>query len=471
MISFYPEILEPSQIRKVIERALSKGGDFAEIYFEYRIELAINLSENKIKSINYGISPGLGIRVISGSKTGYAYTDDFRFEKILEVADVASYVADSVVGIKAVNLEEKRKVGQNFKIEKPIYLLDLDKKIEWLWRANDSARSYDGRIKQVDINYFENARYFWIANSEGVYVESDESLFRIFITSVAISDGLREMGVSYLGGRYGYDFLLENSPEKFGIESARQAVSKLGAKPAPAGNFPVLIKSGWGGVLVHEAVGHGLEGDFNRKGISVYSGKLGQKVCSELVTIIDDGTVPNSRGSAAIDDEGTPTQRTVLIENGVLINYMLDKLNAKLLNLESTGNGRRESYRHYPLPRMRNTFIDAGKDEPSDLIKSVKFGIYAKSLGGGQVDIVTGNFVFEINEGYLIENGEITHQIRGANLIGNGPEVMRKVVGVGNDLEIEKGTGTCGKDGQYVPVGVGQPTILVSEMTVGGTQV
>jgi TldD protein len=471
MMFSYPEILEPSQIKKVIERALSKGGDFAEIYFEYRIELAINLSENKIKSLNYGISPGLGVRVISGSKTGYAYTDDFRFEKILEVADVASYVADSGIGNKAVNLEEKRKAGQNFKVEKPIYLLDLDKKIEWLWRANDSARSYDGRIKQVDINYFESARYFWIANSEGVYVESDDSLFRIFITSVAISDGLREMGVSYLGGRYGYDFLLENPPEKFGVDSAKQAVSKLYAKPAPAGNFPVLIKSGWGGVLVHEAVGHGLEGDFNRKGISVYSGKLGQKVCSELVTIIDDGTVPNSRGSVAIDDEGTPTQRTVLIENGILKNYMLDKLNAKLLNLESTGNGRRESYRHYPLPRMRNTFIDAGKDDPSDLIKSVKFGIYAKSLGGGQVDIVTGNFVFEINEGYLIENGEITHQIRGANLIGNGPEVMRKVIGVGNDLEIEKGTGTCGKDGQYVPVGVGQPTILVSEMTVGGTQV
>jgi TldD protein len=471
MMFSYPEILEPSQIKKVIERALSKGGDFAEIYFEYRIELAINLSENKIKSLNYGISPGLGVRVISGSKTGYAYTDDFRFEKILEVADVASYVADSGIGNKAVNLEEKRKAGQNFKVEKPIYLLDLDKKIEWLWRANDSARSYDGRIKQVDINYFESTRYFWIANSEGVYVESDDSLFRIFITSVAISDGLREMGVSYLGGRYGYDFLLENPPEKFGVDSAKQAVSKLYAKPAPAGNFPVLIKSGWGGVLVHEAVGHGLEGDFNRKGISVYSGKLGQKVCSELVTIIDDGTVPNSRGSVAIDDEGTPTQRTVLIENGILKNYMLDKLNAKLLNLESTGNGRRESYRHYPLPRMRNTFIDAGKDDPSDLIKSVKFGIYAKSLGGGQVDIVTGNFVFEINEGYLIENGEITHQIRGANLIGNGPEVMRKVIGVGNDLEIEKGTGTCGKDGQYVPVGVGQPTILVSEMTVGGTQV
>jgi TldD protein len=471
MMFSYPEILEPSQIKKVIERALSKGGDFAEIYFEYRIELAINLSENKIKSLNYGISPGLGVRVISGSKTGYAYTDDFRFEKILEVADVASYVADSGIGNKAVNLEEKRKAGQNFKVEKPIYLLDLDKKIELLWRANDSARSYDGRIKQVDINYFESARYFWIANSEGVYVESDDSLFRIFITSVAISDGLREMGVSYLGGRYGYDFLLENPPEKFGVDSAKQAVSKLYAKPAPAGNFPVLIKSGWGGVLVHEAVGHGLEGDFNRKGISVYSGKLGQKVCSELVTIIDDGTVPNSRGSVAIDDEGTPTQRTVLIENGILKNYMLDKLNAKLLNLESTGNGRRESYRHYPLPRMRNTFIDAGKDDPSDLIKSVKFGIYAKSLGGGQVDIVTGNFVFEINEGYLIENGEITHQIRGANLIGNGPEVMRKVIGVGNDLEIEKGTGTCGKDGQYVPVGVGQPTILVSEMTVGGTQV
>ncbi|CUT04748.1 TldD/PmbA family protein [Candidatus Chrysopegis kryptomonas] len=467
----YHQILDIAQIKKVLEKALAKGGEFAEIYFEYRVETTINISENKIKTLNYGISPGLGVRVISGARTGYAYTDDFDFAKILNVAEVASYIADSNSKIKSVNLEEKRKIKQIYPIEKPIYLLEIDKKIEWLKRVNDSARSYDGRIKQVDINYHESTRYFWIANSEGLYVESDDSLFRIFVVSVAIDDGLREMGVSYLGGRYGYEHLLSNSPEELGIESAKQAISKLQAKPSPAGNFPVVIKSGWGGVLVHEAVGHGLEGDFNRKGISVYSGKIGQKVCSELVTIIDDGTIPNSRGSLSIDDEGTPMQRTVLIENGILRGYMLDKLNAKLMNLESTGNGRRESYRHYPLPRMRNTFIDAGKDNPEDLIKSVKFGIYAKSLGGGQVDIVSGNFVFEINEGYLIENGEITYQIRGANLIGNGPEVMKKVVGVGNDLEIEKRTGTCGKDGQHVPVGVGQPTILISEITIGGTQV
>ncbi len=467
----YYQILDTTQVKKILERALAKGGEFAEIYFEYRIETTINISENKIKTLNFGISPGLGVRVISGAKTGYAYTDDFDFEKILNVAEVASYIADSSSKIISVNLEEKRKIRQIHPIEKPIYLLELDKKIEWLKRVNDSARSYDGRIKQVDINYHESTRYFWIANSDGLYVESDDSLFRIFVISVAIDDGLREMGISYLGGRYGYEHLISNSPEDLGVESARQAISKLQAKPSPAGNFPVVIKSGWGGVLVHEAVGHGLEGDFNRKGISVYSGKIGQKVCSELVTIIDDGTIPNSRGSLAIDDEGTPMQRTVLIENGILRGYMLDKLNAKLMNLESTGNGRRESYRHYPLPRMRNTFIDAGKDNPEDLIKSVKFGIYAKSLGGGQVDIVSGNFVFEINEGYLIENGEITYQIRGANLIGNGPEVMKKVVGVGNDLEIEKRTGTCGKDGQHVPVGVGQPTILISEITIGGTQV
>jgi TldD protein len=467
----YHQILDTAQIKKVLEKALAKGGEFAEVYFEYRVETTINISENKIKTLNYGISPGLGVRVISGARTGYAYTDDFDFAKILNVAEVASYIADSNSKIKSVNLEEKRKIKQIHPIEKPIYLLEIDKKIEWLKRVNDSARSYDGRIKQVDINYHESTRYFWIANSEGLYVESDDSLFRIFVVSVAIDDGLREMGISYLGGRYGYEHLLSNSPEELGIESAKQAISKLQAKPSPAGNFPVVIKSGWGGVLVHEAVGHGLEGDFNRKGISVYSGKIGQKVCSELVTIIDDGTIPNSRGSLSIDDEGTPMQRTVLIENGILRGYMLDKLNAKLMNLESTGNGRRESYRHYPLPRMRNTFIDAGKDNPEDLIRSVKFGIYAKSLGGGQVDIVSGNFVFEINEGYLIENGEITYQIRGANLIGNGPEVMKKVVGVGNDLEIEKRTGTCGKDGQHVPVGVGQPTILISEITIGGTQV
>lgn len=468
---FRPQIFESWQIKKILEKGLSRGAEFAEVYFEFKVETKINLSDNKIKNSDYGISSGLGVRVISGSKTGYAYTNNFDFNKVLEVADVASYVADGNSKNLSVNLEEMRKAKELFPILKPIYLLGVNEKIEWLVIANDSARSYDGRIKQVDITYNESFRYFWIANSEGTFVESEDSLFRIFATSVAIQEGLKEIGISYLGGRYGYDHLLEHSPNKFGIESASQAVSKLSAKPAPAGNFPVVIKSGWGGVLVHEAVGHGLEGDFNRKGISIYSNKIGKRVCSELVTIVDDGTVPNSRGSLPIDDEGTQMQRTVLIENGILKNYMLDKLNAKLMNLKSTGNGRRESYRHYPLPRMRNTYIDAGMDNPDDLIESVKFGIYAKSLGGGQVDIVSGNFVFEVNEGYLIENGKITYQIRGANLIGNGPEIMNRVIGVGKDLEIEKRIGTCGKNGQYVPVGVGQPTILISEITVGGTQI
>jgi len=247
-------------------------------------------------------------------------------------------------------------------------------------------------------------------------------------------------------------------------------VTKLGARPAPAGLYPVLLDAGWGGVLVHEGVGHGLEGDFNRKGTSVYSGQLDRTVCSKLVTIIDDGTVPNARGSLAIDDEGSLMQKTVLIQDGVLVGFLYDRLNARLMNTQTTGNGRRESFRHVPLPRMRNTYINAGSDDPEQLRASVAKGIYAKSLGGGQVDIVSGNFVFEINEGYLIENGQLTSPLRGANLIGNGPEAMKKVIGVGNDLQIEKRTGSCGKDGQYVPVGVGQPTILISEMTIGGTE-
>jgi TldD protein len=290
------------------------------------------------------------------------------------------------------------------------------------------------------------------------------------VSVLAIEGDIRDSGLEFLGGRYGFEYFESNKPEEAARKAARQAVTKLRAKAAPAGLYPVLLDAGWGGVLVHEGVGHGLEGDFNRKGTSIYSGQLGRTVCSELVTIIDDGTVPNARGSLAIDDEGSPMQKTALIREGVLVGFLYDRLNARLMKTTTTGNGRRESFRHVPLPRMRNTYIDAGKDDPGQLRASVSKGIYAKSLGGGQVDIVSGNFVFEINEGYLIENGVVTSPIRGANLIGNGPDAMKKVIGVGNDLEIEKRTGSCGKDGQYVPVGVGQPTILISEMTIGGTE-
>lgn len=461
---------EASDLKNILTKALSRGGDFAEVYYEYTVGNVISFSERKVKSINRGITEGIGIRVINGDRTGYAYSDDRSLSKLLEAADVAAYVAEGPGSINVADLT-KRTVSPLQTIAIPAVDVEASKKIELLIRADDTARTFDKRIKEVNCGYGDSRKVVMLANSEGEWVENEEQLFRLSISVLALEDDKRDSGIEFLGGRYGFEYFEQHTPERAAKKAAEQALMKLHARPAPAGRFPVLIEAGWGGVIVHEAVGHGLEGDGIRKQTSLYSTKIGQKVAAKGVTIIDDGTVPNARGSLPIDDEGTPMQRTTLIENGVLTGFLYDRLNAKLMKTQSTGNGRRESFRHIPLPRMRNTFIDSGKENPRALLRSVKKGIYAKSLGGGQVDTVNGSFVFEINEGYLIENGEVTYPIRGANLMGNGVDVMKNVVGVGNNLEIEKRTGSCGKDGQYVPVGVGQPTILVSEITVGGTDV
>ncbi|MGH2568392.1 MAG: TldD/PmbA family protein, partial [Bacteroidota bacterium] len=416
------------------------------------------------------ITEGVGIRVINGERTGYAYSDDLSLSQLLEAAGVAAYVADGRASSCTVDLTKKQ-VRPLQTISIPAADVDATKKVELLTRADETARTFDRRVQEVNCGYGDSRKFVMVANSDGDWAEHEEQLFRLSMSVLALDDGKRDSATEFLGGRYGFEYFDEHTPEEAAKKAAGKALMKLHARPAPAGQFPVLIEAGWGGVIVHEAVGHGLEGDVNRKGTSVYAGKLGEKVATEAVTIIDDGTVPHARGSLPIDDEGTLTQRTVLIDQGILVGFMYDKLNARLMNTQSTGNGRRESFHHIPLPRMRNTFIEAGDDSPHAMLRSVKKGIYAKSLGGGQVDTVNGSFVFEISEGYLIEHGEVSYPIRGANLIGNGPEVMNKVVGVGDNLEIEKRTGSCGKDGQYVPVGVGQPTILVSEMTVGGTDV
>lgn len=461
---------EASDLTTILTKALSRGGDFAEVYHEYTVGNTISFGERKVKSINRGITEGIGIRVINGERTGYAYSDDLSFSKLLEAADVAAFVADTPRSITVADLS-KRTASPLDTIATPAVDVETSKKVALLTRADDAARTFDKRVKEVTCGYGDSRKAVMIANSEGEWVESEEQLFRLSISVLALEDDKRDSGIEFLGGRYGFEYFEQHSPESAAKKAAEQALVKLHARPAPAGRFPVLIEAGWGGVIVHEAVGHGLEGDGIRKQTSLYSGQLGQNVAADCVTIIDDGTVPNARGSLPVDDEGTPMQRTTLIENGVLTGFMYDRLNARLMKTLSTGNGRRESFRHIPLPRMRNTFVDSGKDNPRALLRSVRKGIYAKSIGGGQVDTVNGSFVFEINEGYLIENGEVTYPIRGANLIGQCVDVMKSVVGVGHNLEIEKRTGSCGKDGQYVPVGVGQPTVLVSEMTVGGTDV
>jgi TldD protein len=458
-----------SEFKKILGTALSRGASFAEIYYEHSVSNSLVFNERKVKSINRGVVEGVGIRVFHGEQTGYAFSDDLGFEKLQEAASVASFIAAGRDGSSVADLQ-RRKATPLEVIEIQASDVDVARKVDLLQRADDAARSFDRRVHDVSCNYADLRKQIMVINSEGVWVENDEQLLRMMISVTAIEDGLRDAGMEFLGGRYGFEYFDAHTPEDAAQKAVLQSLTKLHARPAPIGQYPVVVEAGWGGVLVHEGVGHGLEGDFNRKGTSVYAGRLGQKVCSPLVTIIDDGTVPHARGSLPIDDEGTPMQRTVLIENGVLVGFLYDKLNARLMNVDSTGNGRRESFRHVPLPRMRNTFIDGGSEESRQIIRSVKKGVYAKSLGGGQVDIVSGNFVFEINEGYMIENGELGHPIRGANLIGNGPDAMSKVVGVGTNLAIETRTGSCGKDGQYVPVGVGQPTILLSEMTIGGTE-
>jgi len=453
----------------VLAKALVRGGDFAEVFYEHSTSTQVSLSERKVKSIAGGVREGVGIRVLHGERTGYAYTDDLSPARLLEAAEAAAYVAGES-GSPTVAAFERKKVDQIHEAVLHCDQVDIGKKVDLVVRGDDAARAHNGKVIEVSCGYGDQRRTIVVANSDGEWVEAEDELLRLSISVLAADSSRRDSGMSFRGGRYGFEYFDRHSPEEAAVEAARQAVMKLTATPAPAGGFPVLLDPGWGGVLVHEGVGHGLEGDFNRKGSSIYSGKLGSTVCSPLVTIIDDGTVPHGRGSLPVDDEGVPMQKTTLIEKGVLTGFLYDRLNARLMKTESTGNGRRESFRHVPLPRMRNTYIDAGKDSPEDLLSSISKGIYAKSLGGGQVDIVSGNFVFEINEGYLIEDGRVGAPLRGANLIGNGPEAMTKVSGVGNDLKIDTRTGSCGKDGQYVPVGVGQPTILISEMTIGGTE-
>jgi TldD protein len=460
--------LSEHDLKALLAQALSHGGEWAEVFYEHSTGTSASLAERKVKSISRGIAEGVGIRVLSGERTGYAYSDDCSLPRLLEAAAIAAHIADGNARHHVADLRRER-VTASYPILVPAADVDVAKKVDLLLRADDAARSFDGRVKEVVCGYSDNKRHVVIANSDGLFVEREDQLMRCSVNVLAVDLDRKDSGSHFLGGRYGFEYFETNTPEDAARKATEQALVKLHAKPAPAGQFPVLIEAGWGGVIVHEAVGHGLEGDFHRKGTSIYAGRLGEKVAADTVTIIDDGTIAHARGSLPVDDEGIPMQRTVLIENGVLIGFMYDKLNARLMGTTSTGNGRRESFHHIPLPRMRNTFIAAGKDSFRSLLRSIKKGIYAKSLGGGQVDTVNGSFVFEIQEGYLIENGEVSYPVRGANLIGNGPEIMHKVIGVGNNLEIETRTGSCGKDGQYVPVGVGQPTILIREMTVGGT--
>jgi TldD protein len=463
--------LTAGEVDGLLATALARGGDYADLYFEYRVSNAVNIEEQIIKSAAKAIAQGVGVRVIMGEKTGYAYTDEIALDSIKRAAETASHIARSGGSREVIGVNATRNMRNLYPVETPVSFVELTSKIDLLKQADESARRYDPRIREVQSSLSDEIKYVMIASSDGRLVGDVQPLARFGLSCIADDDGNLQVGRTGGGGRVGMDFFNnELTPEYFGKEAARQAIVQLDALPTPAGTFEVVLGSGWPGILLHEAVGHGLESDFNRKQTSVFSGLIGQRVASELCTVVDDGTLPGRRGSLNVDDEGQPTSRTVLIENGILRGYMSDYLNSGLMKSERTGNGRRQSYKHMPLPRMTNTFMLAGEDSPEEIIRSVKHGIYAVQFGGGQVDITSGEFAFSASEAYLIEDGKVTAPVRGATLRGNGPESLKKVTAVANDLALDLGVGMCGKDGQSIPVGVGMPTIKISEMTVGGTR-
>jgi TldD protein len=408
--------------------------------------------------------------VISGEKTGYAYCDEIDIAAIRKAALTAAHIAQSQQVSAPVNVSSSQASRDLYPVGRLINDEPLPRKIELLNHIDRSSRAFDRRIREVQASLADELKVVLIATSEGSLVGDMQPLARMRVMCIADDDGNLQSGVSGGGGRIGMDFFSDQLIEHYANEAARQAIVQLEARDAPAGSMEVVLGPGWPGILLHEAVGHGLEADFNRKGTSAFSGLIGQKVASELCTVVDEGTMPNRRGSLNVDDEGNPTSQTVLIENGVLRGYLQDKLSSRLTKANLTGNGRRESYRHMPMPRMTNTYLLNGASTPDEIIRSVKRGLFAVQFGGGQVDITNGKFVFSATEAYLIEDGKITTPVKGATLIGNGPDALTKVTAVANDLALDEGVGTCGKDGQSVPVGVGLPTIKISEMTVGGTK-
>ena len=466
-----PAGLQESDIEKIMSRLLSSSVDAADIYFQSSHSESWVMEGGIIKEGSYSIEQGAGVRAVSGEKTGFAYSDRIELSVLLEAANNVRAIVRQ--GQEAqVKLTYAPNTTQYYPIANPLKSLAEQQKIDLLRQIDTETRQLDPRIEEVIISLSGGHDVVLVANQDGQLAADVRPLVRMNVTVIVEENGRREQGSMGGGGRSDYGYFLDHDRAlAFGKEAVRQALVNLEAEEAPAGNMTVVLGSGWPGILLHEAIGHGLEGDFNRKGTSAFSGRVGERVASDLCTVVDDGTLAGRRGSLSIDDEGTPTEKTVLIENGILKGYMQDKLNARLMGVKSTGNGRRESYAHLPMPRMTNTYMLAGKHNPEEIIKSVKKGLYAKNFAGGQVDITSGKFVFSASEAYLIENGKITRAVKGATLIGNGPDVLTKVSMVGDDLELDSGVGTCGKEGQSVPVGVGQPTIKIDGITVGGTSV
>ena len=463
-----PNQIESSQLDEVFSQLLSHRLDYADLYFQYTRSESWSLEEGQVKSASFNIDQGVGVRAISGEKTAFAYSDDISRGALLAAAHATRAIAQS-------GAEHRHRVvthGQRRELylpTDPLTTLEDAQKVALLEQLERYARAIDPRVTQVMASL--NAEYdvVFIARSDGHQAADVRPLVRLSLQVIVEQDGRREQGSAGGGGRSGYEYFDDARLRLYAEQAVHQAIVNLSAGPAPAGTMTVVLGAGWPGILLHEAIGHGLEGDFNRKGSSAFSGRIGERVAATGVTVVDDGTIAHRRGSLNVDDEGNPTQCTTLIENGILKGYMQDSLNARLMGVPVTGNARRESFAHIPMPRMTNTYMLNGDKDPREIIASVKHGLYAVNFGGGQVDITSGKFVFSAAEAYLIENGRIGAPVKGATLIGNGPDVLTRVSMIGNDMALDPGVGTCGKEGQSVPVGVGQPTLRIDGLTVGGT--
>ncbi|MCX4190102.1 metalloprotease TldD [Methylophaga sp. OBS3] len=468
------ELLQPAELQladlqQALGATLRPGVDYADLYFQRSRAENWLLEDGIIKDGGFHLDQGVGVRACSGEKTGFAYSDELNKTALLKACEAAQAVVKSGQQAK-LKVPTKVCAPQFYQNIDPISTMSADAKLELLRAADIAARAEDPRVKRVTVSLAGEVDQILVMASDGTLATDIRPLIRMNVSVIVESNGRRERGSAGGGRRLDYAFFADNDmPKTYAKEAVRQALVNLEAVDAPAGSMPVVLASGWPGVLLHEAVGHGLEGDFNRRGSSTFSGRIGEQVASSLCTVVDDGTLQDLRGSLTVDDEGTPTESTTLIENGRLTGYMQDKLNARLMGMRPTGNGRRESYAHLPMPRMTNTYMLPGEHDAEEIIASVKNGIYAVNFGGGQVDITSGKFVFSSSEAYLIENGKVTRPVKGATLIGNGPEVMNRISMVANDLQLDTGVGNCGKEGQSVPVGVGQPTLKIDKLTVGGT--
>lgn len=462
--------LDESHLTKALNEIKAHQVDEADLYFQYTRSEGWSLEEGIVKTGSFSIDQGVGVRAVSGEKTAFAYSDDISEASLLDAARTVRTISSAAQSKRAkaasTKIASSRKLYAGLD---PIATLDSTSKVELLGKVEKLARAKDPRVIQVMAGLASEYDVVMVARADGTLAADVRPLVRLSVTVIAEQKGRREVGSSGGGGRFGLAYFSDAQIEEYVNQAVHAALTNLDARPAPAGEMTVVLGSGWPGILLHEAIGHGLEGDFNRKGSSAFSGRIGQRVAAKGVTVLDDGTIADRRGSLNVDDEGNASQRNVLIEDGILKGYIQDNMNARLMGVKPTGNGRRESYAHVPMPRMTNTYMLGGDKEPEEIVKSIKKGLYAVNFGGGQVDITSGKFVFSASEAYWVENGKVQYPVKGATIVGSGPECLKRVSLIGNDMKLDSGVGTCGKEGQSVPVGVGQPTLRIDGLTVGGT--